>query len=114
MDYLQTLIETLAGATRRVWPGVLGGALLAYLLPGFGTAGFLVIAAIGAFAGTWLASWIGLAPIQRVTGQWRTDLAITAGGATALVWFGYFLLQLVLVLAALALVAMLVAAWMAG
>lgn len=114
MDLLHSLIELLASATRRVWPGVLAGVLLTYLLPGYGTAGFLVIAAVGAFAGTWLAARTGLAPIQSITGDRRTDLLATAGGAMVLVWVGYFLFQLVLVLAALALVGMLAAAWLAG
>jgi hypothetical protein len=114
MDFLQTSIEMLASATRRVWPGVMGGVLLAYLLPGYGMAGFLVVSCIGAFLATWLAAWLGLAPVQRLTNNSRTDMAITAGGATVLVWVGYFLLNLVLVLAALALVGMLAAAWMAG
>jgi hypothetical protein len=114
MDLLQDLIEMLAGATRRLWPGVLGGAMLGYLVPGYGMAGFLVISAIGAFGGTWLAAWAGLAPVGAVTGNRRTDLALVAGGAAAVVWLGYFLLSLVLVVAVLALVAMTVAAWMAG
>ena len=52
MDFLQSLLETLAVAIRRLWPGVLGAAAFGYF--GWSIAGFLlgwaVQAAIGMFA----------------------------------------------------------------
>ena len=114
MDLLQSLIEILASAARRIWPGVLGAALLGYFGSSAGLWAFVVASAVGALVGTWAGAWLGLVPIQAMTGNRNADLGLYAAGAFLIVGTGYLMVQFALILAFLAAVVLIGAAWISG
>ena len=114
MDLLQTLVESFASAARRVWPGVLGAGILGYLGSSMGMGGFVLAGIVGALAGTWAGAWLGLVPIQAMTGNRNSDLGLYAAGAFVLVGMCYFLLQFALIVAILVAVVLIGAAWFAA
>ena len=114
MELLQSIFDLVVDAARRVWSGVLGAALLGYLASGYGAPVFLLFAAAGAFAGTLIGVWSGVAPICGPTGIAKTDIAISAGGALLLVGTGYFLFQFLMILAVIGAIGLAAAAWLAG
>ncbi len=102
MDYLQTLVEALARAARAVWPGAAGAAVAGYLgWSRMGAAGFLVAAAVGALAGTWIGHRAGLMPVKRVTTSQNADILVYSAGAFLVVAACYFLLQFAIIIGAI-------------
>ena len=114
MDLLQSLVEIIASAARRIWPAVLGAALFGYLGGSAGLWAFVIASALGALVGTWAGGWLGLVPIQAMTGNRNADLGLYAAGAFMLVGLGYLMLQFALILAFLAAIVLVAAAWFAG
>ena len=115
MDFLQSLLETLAVAVRRLWPGVLGAAALGYL--GWSTAGFLGFAvgcALGALAGTWAGARLGLVPVPKATGSTSVDHLLHATGAFLVVGALYLLAQFALVVAAVVAVIAIAIFWLSA
>lgn len=113
MDWLQTGLEMLWGWVRAIWPGALGAAVGGYIgWSVMGFPGFLIATALGALGGTWAGSRLGLVPVRRLTGSATNDQLLYAAGAFLLIVLGFFLVQFVIVLAAIVAVAMLVMFWM--
>jgi hypothetical protein len=115
MDFLRAVLEVIAAAVRAVWPGVAGAAVGGYLgWKSLGFAGFVIGAAAGALAGTWVGHRMGLVPVRKLTGTQRTDLLVYAAGAFLIVAAGYFLFQVAVIVAVIAAVAALGWFWLAG
>lgn len=115
MNFLETAFELLGSLAKRLWPGVLGAAILGYLgASAAGLFGFVVGAATGALVGTFAGDRFGLAPVRATTGSRQGDILLSAAGAFILVGIGYAALQFALILAALAAILVIAAAWISG
>lgn len=115
MDFLQTVLEVLVAAVRAVWPGFAGAAVGAYVgWTTLGFVGFIIGAAAGALAGTWIGHRMGLVHVRKLTGAESTDLLLYAAGAFLIVAGGYFLFQAAVIIGVIAAVAALGWFWLAG
>lgn len=115
MDVLQTVLGVLGAALRAVWPGAAGAALAGYLgWSVLGSAGFLVAAAGGALAGTWIGNRLGLLPVRRLTATRRTDMLLYSTGAFMVVAGSYLLLQAAMIIAAIVAIAVLGLFWLSS
>jgi hypothetical protein len=115
MNFLQDIAEAVLAAAARIWPGVLAAALCGYLgWQAMGFAGFWAGAAAGALGGTWAGDRFGLLKVRAATGQGFNDLLIPASGAFAIVAVCYLLLQFIYILAIVAAVIAIAAAWLSS
>ncbi len=115
MDFLHDIADAILSAAARVWPGVLGAAVLGYL--GWQTVGFVGFwagAAAGAIAGTWAGDHFGLLKVRAARSSRFDDLIIPSAGAFAIVAAAYLLLQFIYILAVVAAVIAVAAAWLSS
>ena len=112
MEFFHTVLEMLASAARGIWPGVLGAVGLGYLGSTYlGFPGFLIGAAVGALAGTWIGVRLDLVPIKQMTDSATNDQLLHAVGAWLLVVAGYFMLQFFMLIGAVLAIAALALIW---
>lgn len=115
MDLVYSILEMFAAAVRAIWPGVLVAALGGYFgYSALGFAGFLIGAAAGALAGTWIGDRLGLLKVSKLTGTSTGDQLLYAGAAFAVVAGCYFLWNFMILLLAIAAIGMLVSFWLSG
>ena len=112
MDTILDVLGAIAEAALKVWPGVLGAALLGYLAYGrLGFIGFWAGVALGALAGTAIGARFALVKRSKGAGMSLPELLPTATGAFAIVAAGYLLLQFIYILLAAAAVLAVLAVW---